>query len=246
MESKDRPTRILIAEDDLPIAQLLSMQLEGEGYQVIHAVDGEIAWNLLQEGEPPDLVILDILMPNVDGFEVCRRIRSTPHFSALPVVFLTALQDSASRLRGLELGANDFLAKPWSRAELYARIRTLLRLKEAQDALRHQNRRLGLLYDISRELSAHLDLDQLLTLMMIRAGRIVEATGGSIVLMEGRSPKRKIRMNEQIETEVISPPTLNPVERWCCPGWTSITARGWLTTWAERPAFRNRPSTDRW
>lgn len=150
MNSTDHPKRILIAEDDPSIMHLLSAQLEMEGYEIVQAIDGAVAWEALQGEDLPDLVLLDILMPNMSGYEVCRRIRATPRLAALPVLILTALQDSASRLKGLEAGANDFLGKPWSKAELQTRIRTLIRLKEVQDSLQKQHERLGLLYDISR------------------------------------------------------------------------------------------------
>ncbi|MCK4831909.1 MAG: response regulator, partial [Anaerolineales bacterium] len=175
MNSTDRPKRILIAEDDPSISHLLSMQLEADGYEIILVSDGAAAWELLQQSESPDLVVLDVLMPKMNGFEVCRRIRATPAIATLPIVILTALQDTPSRLEGLEAGANDFLGKPWNKEELYARIRTLLRLKEVQDALRIQHGRLRLLYDISQELSAYLDLDQMLSLMLTRSAQAVEA-----------------------------------------------------------------------
>ncbi len=213
MSASDRPRRILIAEDDPSIASLLTMQLQMEGYEVIRTANGAIAWEVLQQPELPELVILDVLMPKMDGFEVCRRIRSTPRMETLPVVFLTALQDTASRLEGLEAGANDFLGKPWSKAELYARLRTLLRLKDVQDALQRQSRRMGLLYDISRELSAYLDIDGMLSLMLARTAHVVEASEGGVVLFGEKGVRRKIEMDQSLETRVVTPPKLNPLEQ---------------------------------
>lgn len=213
MSPNKRPKRILVAEDDPTILNLLSLQLEIENYQVIQATDGAAAWAVLQSDTLPDLVLLDILMPRLNGFEICRRIRATPRLESLPVVFLTALQDSSSRLEGLEAGANDFLGKPWSKAELYARIRTILRLKEAQDTLREQHRRLGLIYDISRELSAYLDLDLMLCLMLTRSAHVVGAEQGSIILITDRKAWRKIELVRELESEIITPPLMNPVEQ---------------------------------
>jgi len=213
MSPTNHPKRILIAEDDPSILHMLSIQLEMEGYEIIQANDGAAAWELLQTGRAPDLVILDVLMPRLDGFKVCRRIRATPRLATLPIVFLTALQDSSSRLEGLEAGANDFLGKPWNKAELYARIRTLLRLKEMQDAVQEQHRRLGLIYDISRELSAYLDPDKMLSLMLARSAHVVEASTGSIILLTNHRPRRKIQMNERLETEIVVPPTMSAIER---------------------------------
>ena len=218
MNSTDRPKRILIAEDDPSISHLLSMQLEADGYEIILVSDGAAAWELLQQSESPDLVVLDVLMPKMNGFEVCRRIRAAPAIATLPIVILTALQDTPSRLEGLEAGANDFLGKPWNKEELYARIRTLLRLKEVQDALRIQHGRLRLLYDISQELSAYLDLDQMLSLMLTRSAQAVEAPRGSIVLLAGHRPRRKIQLNEQLKPEIITPPAMNSIEQMVASG----------------------------
>ncbi len=213
MSSTDRPKRILIAEDDPPIMRLLSAQLEMEGYEVTQTMDGAIAWQALQQDHLPDLVLLDILMPNMNGYEVCRRIRATPRLAALPVLILTALQDSASRLKGLEAGANDFLGKPWSKAELQTRIRTLLRLKEVQDSLQKQHERLGLLYSISRQLSTYLDLNQMLSSLLVQAAHAVGAHGGCIVLLNRKEPWQMIRLGRGPEPEVVSPPRLDSVEQ---------------------------------
>ncbi len=212
MSPADRCKRILIAEDDPSIRHLLATQLEMEAHEVIQAEDGEAAWQVLQAEDLPDLVLLDVLMPKMDGFEVCRRIRSSPRLAALPVIILTALRDSASRLEGLEAGANDFLGKPWSKVELQTRIRTLLRLKETQDLLHQQHMRLRLLYDISRALAAQLDLDQRLSALITNAGDAVEAQGGSIVLLAAGKAWRKIQAGPGNNPEIVSPPTLNPVE----------------------------------
>ena len=214
MSSNRLPKRILVAEDDPSISHLLVMQLRMEGYQVTHKPDGLAAWEELQNPQAPDLILLDVLMPKMDGYEVCRLIRQTPHLETLPVVFLTALQDSASRLEGLEAGANDFLAKPWNKAELYARIRTLLRLNEVQDALQKQHQRLGLLYNISRELSSFLNLDQLLSLMLVRSANAVDATRGSVVLFDEKRTVRKLELSTSQEPpSPVIPPALSPSEK---------------------------------
>jgi PAS domain S-box-containing protein len=212
MKPFDRPKRILVAEDDPSIIHLLSTQLEMEGYEVVQAADGAAAWKVLQQDDLPDLVLLDVLMPKLNGFDICRRIRATPRLAVLPVVILTALRDSDSRLEGLEAGANDFLGKPWSRAELQARIRTLLRLKEAQDSLRQQHSRLSMLYEISRELSAHLDLDQMLALLLTHSGTIVEAQRGSVVLVTGATAWRKMQMGQNLVPEIVTPPAMDSIE----------------------------------
>ncbi|MBN1317423.1 MAG: response regulator [Anaerolineales bacterium] len=194
MNSTERIKRILVAEDDPTISQLLNMQLIKQGYQVIHAPDGAIAWEMLNQDDLPDLVLLDILMPGLDGFEVCRRIRATSHLATLPVVMLTALQDASSRLEGIRAGANDFLSKPWNKAELQARIATLLKLKDVQDTLKQQHKQLELLYNISRELNTFLDLNQMLSSILSQSAQLCDAQRGSIILFADIGPMRKIQL----------------------------------------------------
>lgn len=213
MSSTNRAKCILIVEDDPSISHLLRMQLIKENYQVILASDGAIAWEILSGPEPPDLVLLDILMPGMDGFKVCRLIRSTPHLATLPVIMITALQDTASRLEGIRAGTNDFLSKPWNKAELYARIRTLLNLKDVQDTLQKQHKQLGLLYDISRELNIYLNLNQMLSSVLIRSAHICNAKRGSIILLSGTKPVRKIQYkNNPAEPALNVPPVMTRVE----------------------------------
>lgn len=205
--------KILVAEDDPSVRHLLSAQLHMDGHKVTQVNDGAAAWQALQDDSLPDVVILDVLMPGMTGYEVCRQIRATPRLAALPVLILTALHDSANRLKGLEAGANDFLAKPWSMAELQARIRSLLRLKEAQDSLQRQHERLGVLYEVSRELGSSLDLNRMLSSLLLRAARAVKAQGGSLVLLRGREPRRLIRLGNGLEPAVLSPPVLDSAEK---------------------------------
>lgn len=119
--------KICIADDEPRGRQLLQDLLAPEGYQLVHACDGEeaIATVLLEQ---PDLVILDVMMPGLNGFEVCRRIRSHEQVRQVPVMLLTALDDRRSRLQGLEAGADDFLTKPVDSVELRTRVRTITRL----------------------------------------------------------------------------------------------------------------------
>jgi len=118
--------RILIVEDEAALSTLLAYNLEKEGFTVHVAADGERAMEALAE-EPPDLVLLDWMLPHLSGIEICRRIRRNPATSGLPVIMLTARGEEADRIRGLETGADDYVAKPFSPAELVARVRALLR-----------------------------------------------------------------------------------------------------------------------
>jgi len=116
-------TKILFCDDDKNICELARLYLEKEGYDVVFANDGRKAVNTFQR-ENPSLVVLDILMPEMDGYEVCREIRK---ISTVPIIFLTAKSDIFDKVLGLELGADDYMVKPFDVKELIARIKAVLR-----------------------------------------------------------------------------------------------------------------------
>jgi phosphate regulon transcriptional regulator PhoB len=119
-------SRVLIVEDEPDIRELVVHHLKREGYQVSAASSGEEALRQVRAG-PPDLVLLDLMMPAMDGLEVCRRLRQDPATAALPIVMLTAKGDEVDRVLGLEIGADDYIVKPFSPKELLARVRAVLR-----------------------------------------------------------------------------------------------------------------------
>jgi len=121
--------RILIIEDETPMRTALADVLEGEGYRPLTAADGEIGLRKAIE-EKPDLILLDIMMPKLDGFEVCAELRRLGH--TLPVLMLTAKGQVEDRVTGLDAGADDYLVKPFSTEELLARVRALLRRTRKQ------------------------------------------------------------------------------------------------------------------
>ena len=116
-------TCILVVDDEPAVLKVLVTRLNLAGYQVLSAQDGEQALDVFHK-EAPDLVVLDVMLPKMDGFAVCRRIRAE---SCVPIIFLTALEAISERVAGLDLGADDYLAKPFSPKELEARIATILR-----------------------------------------------------------------------------------------------------------------------
>ncbi len=125
--------RLLVVDDDPFIARLLEIELAASGYLVRVANDGEQAMTLVQE-EAPDLVITDVMMPHVDGFELTRRLREDPRTAGIPVIILTARGLSADKLEGLSIGADDYIVKPFDTPELLARVRGVLRRsKEMRD-----------------------------------------------------------------------------------------------------------------
>ena len=146
---KARPELILVADDIAANVELLLDQLNSLGYETITAADGPSAVVAAFE-KHPDLCILDVAMPAGDlgvddrstGFEVCRRIKRDPRTSRIPVIFVTALNDTSDRVRGIEAGGDDFLTKPHNRLVLGARVRSLLKLKAATDALEDSLRKL--------------------------------------------------------------------------------------------------------
>jgi len=118
---------ILIVDDELVSRYTVEVLLAQEGYTLVFAESGEDALKKVVE-LIPDLMLLDVMMPGMDGFELCRRLRANPRLAELPIVMVTALDDRESRLRGIEAGADDFMSKPFDRAELRARVRTITRL----------------------------------------------------------------------------------------------------------------------
>ena len=127
--------RVLVVDDVEINVKLLEAKLTSEYFHVITASDGVAALAQARR-ERPDILLLDIMMPLMDGFEVCRRLKGDPATSDIPVVMITALSDSANRVRGLEVGADDFLTKPVSDIALFARVRSLVRLKRMTDEWR--------------------------------------------------------------------------------------------------------------
>ena len=121
--------KILIVEDESDLIKLLKYNLEKEGFRVSYATDGSIALAEVRR-DPPDVVILDLMLPGLDGLEVCRQLRRSDKFSRIPVLMLSARSEEADRIVGLELGADDYVTKPFSMREVVARVRALLRRNE--------------------------------------------------------------------------------------------------------------------
>jgi len=127
MNSTNFTPKILIVDDDSPTRETLTTLLADGSYELVTATNGTEALTIAPE-LLPDLILLDVMMPVVDGFEVCRRLRADSRLAEVPIIMLTALDDRASRLRGLEAGADDFLSKPFDGSELRTRVRTITRL----------------------------------------------------------------------------------------------------------------------
>jgi adenylate cyclase len=133
--------RILIVDDQRSNVEMMAGVLKARGYVVNGAYDGMQALEQVREASP-DLVVADILMPNMDGYELCRRLRGIPETALLPVILVTSVDAQGERIKGLEAGADDFLEKPVNWEELFARVRSLLRVKALQDELKEVNAKL--------------------------------------------------------------------------------------------------------
>lgn len=183
--------KILIADDQPDNLKLLSRYLENEGYDYIQAKDGEETLEKVRN-ELPDLVLLDVNMPKKDGFAVLEDIRADVITKHIPVIILTAARLDPTEIQsGLNMGADDYVTKPFDRRELFARIRTKLRVKEAEDVIRRRNRELNLLPEIGKDLSARLNLEELSGLVLRRTVETLGAEAGHIILLNSKSPLHK-------------------------------------------------------
>lgn len=133
--------RILVVDDQRANVEMMAGVLRARGYEVLTALDGESALERVRAARP-DIVVSDILMPGMDGYEMCRRLRADAATALLPVVLVTSLDPQKERIKGLEVGADDFLSKPVNWEDLFARVRSLLRVKSLQDELKGWNAKL--------------------------------------------------------------------------------------------------------
>ena len=183
--------KILIADDQPDNLRLLSRYLESEGYDYIEAKDGVETIEKVRK-ELPDLVLLDVNMPKKDGFAVLEEIRADVITKHIPVIILTAARLNPTEIQsGLNMGADDYVTKPFDRRELFARIRTKLRVKEAEDVIRRRNRELNLLPEIGKDLSARLNMEELSDLVLRRTVETLGAEVGHILLLNSKSPYHK-------------------------------------------------------
>lgn len=133
-----QPATLLIVDDEPQVRKLLETLLQQQGYQTLSASSGEEALQLVAQ-QPPDLILLDIMMPGMDGYEVASQLKGDETTASIPIIMLSALSESSARVSGLETGAEEFISKPVERAELWLRVRNLLRLKARGDQLKTHN-----------------------------------------------------------------------------------------------------------
>ena len=175
--------RVLVV-DDIPVnVRLLEAKLSAEYFDVVTAGSGAEALRVIGE-QPPDIILLDVMMPEMDGFEVCRRIKADTATAHIPVVMVTALSDSSDRVRGLEAGADDFLTKPVNDLALFARVRSLVRLKTVMDEWRLREETCGKFDLLSASSQAEADDGNNADVLLVEspgptADRMIETLQGS-------------------------------------------------------------------
>lgn len=175
--------RILLIDDSAENRLLLSSQLGMQGYQMLQAEDG-IAGIDIARREQPDLILLDVMMPGINGFEVCQKLKSDAATSGIPIIMVTALREVQYRIKGIEAGADEFLSRPHHREEMLLRVKALLQLKRARENLEEERNRLQLLYEISRAITAELDLPPMMGSIISQTQKAVGATKGSVILLD--------------------------------------------------------------
>jgi signal transduction histidine kinase/DNA-binding response OmpR family regulator len=199
------PFKLLVADDNPSNVALLQRYLQHDEYNLITACNGVETLEKTR-AEMPDLILLDVNMPEKDGFQVLQEIRSDPGIEHIPVIILTAARISPEDMQfALNLGADDYMTKPFDRRELLARIRTKLRVKEADDAIRRRNKELSLLPEIGRDLSARLDIDELIDVVLHRTVETLGAMLGHMLILNSTAPIHKEYRISMVSADVKLP-----------------------------------------
>ncbi len=192
---------VLIIDDSFENRLLLSSQLKMEGYNILQASGGMEGIEIAQTNDP-DIILLDVMMPDMNGFEVCQHLKQNQATSLIPIIMVTALREVQYRIEGIEAGADEFLSRPHVREELLVRVRTLIQLKRARVNLEEERNRLQLLYDISHATNTQLDIETMMAAIITHTQAAIGATKGNIMLLDESgtvSHKFLIRIGAQVE-----------------------------------------------
>ncbi|MBN2391945.1 MAG: response regulator [Anaerolineae bacterium] len=193
----DSQARILVVDDDPKMIQLVKEVLDMIPCEALVAVEGEGALALLQQelekGTPVDVVLLDVMMPGEDGFHILERMKADPQLGQTPVILITGLDSIPSKTRGLQMGADDYVIKPFDPQELMARVGVVLRIRRTEQMLRRRNQELAALDDINRMVSSSLDLDEVLASALEGLGRLIETDALALVLNDEESQAWVVR-----------------------------------------------------
>lgn len=206
------PPTVLIVDDNAENRLLLSSQLRMEGYTILQA-SGGLEGLEMTHAHDPDIILLDVMMPDMNGFEVCQKIKDNPQTNLIPIIMVTALREVQYRIEGIGSGADEYLSRPHVREELLVRVRTLIQLKRARVKLQEERNRLQLLYNIGRAISTQLDLESTIAEIITQTQTALGATKGNIMLLneEGNviskfliRAGRKVEISEYVTQDVMT------------------------------------------
>ena len=229
---------ILIVDDRPENRLLLSSQLKaGNAYSVVEAADGVLGIEAAQKHRP-DLILLDVMMPRMNGWEVCKTLKADPETAAIPIIMVTALRDVRDKIKGIEAGADEFLSRPHHREELLIRVRALIQLKRAREHLEQERNRIKLLYDVSRATTAKLDLEQMMVEIITHTRAAVGAAKGSLILLdENDEVMHKVLIREGLTPEVADRAAREIISH----GWA-----GWIVRHEKVDIIDDLENDERW
>ena len=207
-----RPT-ILIVEDDTGIARMIQVLLEARGFSAVVSHNGNEAFSRLGDAAV-DLILLDVMMPGMDGYEVCRRIKANPRWKQIPVVMLTAKDAVRDVVQGLEIGAEEYIRKPFNTDELVARVRALLRLRAESQALVSQNRELQALHALAQVVSGSLKPDKIAQGAAEQTVASLSLEGALVHLLDGQGHLVLEAQAGRLPIDGPMPPRLPPGKCW--------------------------------
>ncbi len=214
--SSDSVPKVLIADDDPQMVSLIREVLLLNQWEVLEARSGSETLEVLRResvnGHPVDVLLLDILMPGMSGYEVISHVKSDPTLSNTSILVTTALTSVSDKAMGLGMGADDYLTKPFDPRELLARVQVIMRIRRTEQALRQRNRELAALYEISRTIISSLDLDEVLVATMQGIREILQVEAGSLVLVEEETGELVFRKTLSPQQGWITGRTLQPGE----------------------------------
>ncbi|HQE93893.1 MAG TPA: response regulator [Anaerolineae bacterium] len=193
----DLQARVLVVDDDPKMVDLVRDVLALIPCETVMAVNGEGALSLLRQevadGTPIDAVLLDVMLPGEDGFRILERMKADPQLERTPVILITGLDSIPSKTRGLQMGADDYIIKPFDPQELIARLGVVLRIRRTEQMLRRRNQELAALDEINRMVSSSLDLDEVLMSALEGLGRLIETEALALVLNDEESQSWVVR-----------------------------------------------------
>ncbi len=210
------PPRVLIVEDDPEMAELLINVLAAARCHALTARSGEEALAALrreaEDGHEVDLILLDVMMPEMDGYEVIARVKADPLLRNTSIIMITALNSVSSKTLGLGMGADDYITKPFDPQELLARIDAVMRIRRSEQALRRRNQELAALIEINRMVTSSLNLDEVLKATIRGIREILQVEAGSLVLVDEEADRLVFRTTFSPEQGWVSGRTIQPGE----------------------------------